>query len=206
MRNTIVDICLVSLLAFSSQTSAGQKVESRMKEISKRKAEVQKVISELRGSVFLDRSVNEFFDEMGLFDNQLYGRLHSKENYQDKVKELETDIDYLNTHLVNLKNNEDNGHFSPEGVRNQQVEIELLETMINTMQNELDVVQVKGLLEGGTELLGVMNFDKGGQLGPGTDSLGASVDKVEYYLKILEALEEEEKKLEKEKKTATPAK
>ena len=150
--------------------------------------------------------MNEFFDEMGLFDNQLYGRLHSKQSYQDKVKELETDIDYLNTHLVNLKNSEDNGHFSPEGVRNQQVEIELLETMINTMQNELDVVQVKGLLEGGTELLGVMNFDKGGQLCPGTDSLGASVDKVEYYLKILEALEEEEKKLEKEKKTATPAK
>jgi hypothetical protein len=198
MRNIVINICLVSLLAFSSKTSAGQEIEGRVKEISKRKAEVQKVLSELRGRVFLDRSVYEFFDEMGLFDNQLYGRLHSKENYQDKVKELETDIDYLNTHLVNLRNNQNNGQFGPDVERNQQAEINLLETMINTMHKELDLFQVKGLLEGGTELLGVLNFDKDEQLGRRTDSFSDPIDRIEYYLKVLEALEEEEKKLEKE--------
>ena len=206
MRNIIIGICLVALLVFSSQAIAGQKAENRMKEIAKRKAGVRKVLGELRGRVSLDRSVHEFFDEMGLFDNRLYGRLHSKENCRDRVKELKTNIDYFNMQLTELRDSQDNGQSSPSTEGGTGMGISQLESQINSMRGELGALQARSLLEGGTELLDASNYDKDEQFGRSMDSFSDPVDRIEHCLKILESLEEEEKKLEEKKKAATPAK
>ncbi len=205
MKNLIIGICLISFLAVNSQANGAERVEKRSVEIALRKAEVQKVLGEIRERISLHRSVNEFFDGMGLFDNHLYGRLRSKENYQEKANELKTDIDYMNTHLIDLRDKQGNGQFGPDPERNPEAEINHLETMINTMRNELDLFQAKSLLEGGTEMLDGSRLEKGESVGWLGSSLNSLLDRAEYYSKLLESLEEEQKKLEKEKKAVNPA-
>lgn len=206
MKNLIIDICLISLLVINSQANGADRVEKRSAEIALRKAEVQKVLGGIRERISLHLSVSEFFDEMGLFDNHLYGRLRSKENYQDNVNELKTNVDYLNTQLINLRNKPVDGHFGPDIERDPGAEINHLETMINTMRNELDLLQAKSLLEGGTEMLDGSRLEKGESVGWLGSSLNSLLDRAEYYSKLLESLEKEQKKLEKEKKAVTPAK
>lgn len=199
MKKTIINICLVSMLALVSQAGAGQKIASSKEGLSGRRVEVQKMLGEIREQVLLERSVHEFFNEMGLFDNQLYGRLHGRESYKGKADELKTNIDYLDNQLTSLKNSQDDGQFGPsdtEGSRSAQ--ISQLETTISTMRTELDLFQVMSLLEGGTEVIGGASLDKHGQFGPAPDSFTDPLEKLEYYLKLLESLEQEEKKAEKE--------
>ena len=203
MKNLIIDICLISFLAVNSQANGAERVERRSAEIAFRRAEVQKVLGEIRGRISLHRSVNEFFDEMGFFDSHLYGRLRSKENYQEKANELKTDIDYLNTHLIDLRDKQGNGQFGPGPERNPEAEINQLETMINTMRNELDLFQAKSLLEGGTEMLDGSRLEKSESVGWLGSSLNSLLDRAEYYSNMLESLEEEQKKLEK--KAVNPA-
>ncbi len=203
MKNLIIGICLVSLLAVNSQANGAERVEKRSAETALRRAEVQKVLGEIRGRISLHRSVNEFFDEMGLFESHLYGRLRSKENYQEKVNELKTNVDYLNTQLINLRNKPVDGHFGPGTGGDPGAEINQLETMINTMRNELDLFQAKSLLEGGTEMLDGSRLEKGVSVGWLGSSLNSLLDRAEYYSKLLESLEEEQKKLEK--KAVNPA-
>ena len=199
MKKIIIDICLVSILILVSQAGAEQKIASGKEGLSARKAEVQKVLGEIREQVLLERSVHEFFNEMGLFDDQLYGKIHGRESYKEKASELKSNIDYLDNQLTSLKNSQDNEQFGPsdtEGSRSAQ--ISQLETTIGTMRTELDLFQAMSLLEGGTEVIGGASLDKHGQFGPAPDSFTDPLEKLEYYLKLLESLEKEEKKAEKE--------
>lgn len=201
MKSIIIDICLSSLLALNLQASAGEKVESRMTEIAKKKAEVRKVLGEIRGRVLLDRSANEFFDEMGLFDNQLYGRLRSQ-NHESRMNEIKTNIETMNNQLqetlgrqTGITDGEEGTTFSNDETFSRQVQ--QLESQIDCLKGELGVLQAVSLLNGGTELLEGSNFDRDEQPGRVAVSFKSLSDSLEYYLKILESLEQEEKKLEK---------
>ncbi len=204
MKNLIIDICLISILAVNSQANGAERVEKRSAEIALRRAEVQKVLGEIRERISLHRSLNEFFDEMGLFDSHLYGRLRSKENYQEKVNDLKTNIDYLNRQLIIvLRNKQDDEGFGTGTGGDPGAEINQLETMINTMRNELDLFHAKRLLEGGTEMLDGSRLEKGEPVGWLGSSLNGLLDRAGYYSKLIESLEEEQKKLEK--KAVNPA-
>ncbi|MBN2289011.1 MAG: hypothetical protein JXQ83_06725, partial [Candidatus Glassbacteria bacterium] len=164
----LAEIYLLSVLWLPSLAAAPAATE-QLARIDSARARVKNTISELEERVALTRSAGEFVEELGLFDNRVYGRVAERRTLQDdKVNTLNVQIENKSNMLEALKNTEgtysggdkdlgildgDRGSQDPPPAVDQGNEtiVKQLEGEIADLNRELNQLILP--LEGGTELL-----------------------------------------------------
>ena len=204
LNSTLMKICLVSVLWLPLAVAAPAQSESeRQAEIDSARARVQRTISALEKQVALSRTLTEFVEEIGLFDNRIYGKVGGGSTLQtDKINELQSQIANKSSQLEMLKSTlEDDERTSGtlDGPGEMyDLMVEQLEQDIAGLSQELKQVQVP--LEGGTELLdGALLLN---EVLPPVEMLGEQAARraLENQRKLLEELDREQQKLLKQPK------
>ncbi len=204
LNSTLMKICLVSVLWLPLAVAAPAPAEpERQAEIDRTRARVERTISALEKQVALSRTLTEFVEEIGLFDNRIYGRIGGGSTLQkDKINELQSQISNKSSQLEMLKSTfgsdeRTSGTLDDPGEAFDLM-VEQLEQEIAGLSQELKQVQVP--LEGGTELLdGSLLLN---EALPPVEMLGeqAARQALEHQRKLLEELEREQQKLLKQRK------
>ena len=164
MRNPIIEISLISILILGTRVPAAETTGRKVVDLAREKARVERVLGGLRQRIDLGRSVNEFAEELSLFDNQLYGRVHAAGENQARVTELKSDLESMNKELDLMNSKSPDGYtdgsftvgentLQPQDDGTLKTRIGLLEDAITVVNRELDVLRENIQPEAGTELL-----------------------------------------------------
>ena len=207
MRFIMLSVYLSLTIAFCSEASPREDALSRLAGIAEKKAGAKQAVSRLEGQVRLTRSCEEFIEEVGLFDNRVYGKLDSRDR-QDKADELKSQIDEKNEWLEWMVNNipskdELGSWFSEERGQDPftdtyMLEIQRLESEISSLNGQFGILSLGVIFEGGTEVLdGSLWLGEGDRL-MGAEAAETVETRLDFYNDLLEKLEEEEKKVQKE--------
>ena len=192
MRNPIIEISLIAILILSTRVPAAENTGGKVIDLSREKARVERVLGGLRQRIALGRSVNEFAEELSLFDNQLYGRVHGAGENQARVTELKSDLESMNKELdrmnAKLPEGYTDGSFTggettlqPQDDGTLIARIGLLENAITVVDRELEILRENSLPEAGTELLDGAVWSAGDNLARDAASLEELVKIYEEY-------------------------
>jgi len=162
MYRAIVEISLVAILALGGRALGAQpqkQADAAAAEAGRNRLE--RVLERVRDRVELGRSLNEFADELSLFDNQLYGRLQNRETGRERMVVLKDQIRDANALLGQTRNRLESdvknlgGPLVPEEKEDPlvlQQEVDRLQGELGAMNRELSALQMTGLPAGGNEL------------------------------------------------------
>ncbi len=202
----LAEIYLVLILGLPVAAAAPSEA-GRPAEIERAKTRVKRTISLLEEQAALARTMGEFVEEIGLFDNRIYGRVAEKGTLQEaKINSLNSQIEAKNSQLEFLQSTagiERKFLGDQEGPgETYDLMIKQLEQEIADLCNELNQIMLPPL-EGGTELLdGSLLLN---EVLPPVEMLGEHTARraLELQRKQLEQLEREQQKLRK-KMNASP--
>ena len=201
----LAGICLVSILWLPAAAAAPSEAQ-RLAQIDSAKNRVERTISLLQEQVALARTMGEFVEEIGLFDNRIYGRVAEKGTLQEaEINSLNSQIEAKNSQLESLQST---AGIDRKVFGGQEGLGETYDLMVKQLEQEIadlfqQLIQIALPLEGGTELLDgsfLLN-----EVLPPVEMLGEQAARraLELQRRQLEQLEREEQKLRK--KVNTPA-
>ncbi len=209
IKSLPICLCLVFITAIPALASPREEKPSGMTELARRKAQVNKEISTLKGKIALRRSFGEFIEEVELFDNRIYGKAASR-GAEEKITRLETEIADKNARLEWLLNNYPTSPSELEkpGQRddnenpllgNQYVlEVNKLENEISTLEAQLGSTNTGKSFEYGTELMDGSPWQGDGERLKGLNAGMSDQERLESFQELLKKLEKEEKALNNE--------
>ena len=162
MHRIIIEISLVAVLMLSGNVfSAEAQKAGNAAPGSGDRVRLQAAVERVRARIELGRSLNEFADELSLFDNQLYGRLQNRDSGREQINELKAQIRDTNGLLGQTRNQLDaeDGKFggaiapdSPNDILLEQ-EARRLEGELAEMNRQLETLQLTELVSGSNALL-----------------------------------------------------
>jgi len=212
LKLPLAEIYLMLLITLPAAIAAPPEAD-KLAGIDSAAARVKRTISQLGEQITLSRKLTEFVEEIGLFDNRSYGRVAEKSTLQEtKVNSLNSQIEAKTDQLNSARNNLEpgappgkgiDGTFEGEGQEGVDMPGADYDLMVKQLEDEIDVLsrelaQILLPLEGGTELLdGSVLLN---EVLPPVEMLGehAARQALEQQRKLLERLEREREKLEKE--------
>ena len=201
----LAEIYLVLILGLPLASAAPSEA-GRPAEIDSAATRVKRTISLLEEQVNLARTMGEFVEEIGLFDNRIYGRVAEKGTLQEaKTNSLNSQIEAKNSQLEFLQSTagiERKFQEDQEGTgETYDLMVRQLEQEIADLYHELNQIMPPPL-EGGTELLdGSLLLN---EVLPPVEMLGeqTALRALELQRKLLEQLEREQQKLRKKMNTS----
>ena len=201
----LAGICLVSILWLPAAAAAPSEAQ-QLAQIDSAKTRVERTISLLEEQVALARTMGEFVEEIGLFDNRIYGRVAEKGTLQEaEINSLNSQIEAKNSQLESLQST---AGIDRKVFGGQEGSGETYDLMVKQLEQEIadlfqQLIQIALPLEGGTELLdGSLLLN---EVLPPVEMLGEQTARqaLELQRRQLEQLEREQQKLRK--KMSTPA-
>ena len=198
-------ICLVSILWLPAAAAAPSEAQ-QLAQIDSAKNRVERTISLLEEQVALSRTMGEFVEEIGLFDNRIYGRVAEKGTLQEaEINSLNSQIEAKNSQLESLQST---AGIDRKVFGDQEGSGETYDLMVKQLEQEIaglcqHLIQITLPLEGGTELLdGSLLLN---EVLPPVEMLDEQTAgrALELQRRQLEQLEREQQKLRK--KINTPA-
>jgi len=204
-----VCLCLLFITAIPALASPGEEMPSRMTELARRKEQVNKEISTLKGKIALSRSFGEFIEEVELFDNRIYGKAASH-GAEEKVTRLETEIANKNARLEWLLNNYTPpvSEFGQNGQRDNKeepllgdpyiLEVDKLENEISSLEAELVSTNAGMSYDCSTELMDGSLWQGDEERLQGLNAGMSYQERLESFKELLKKLEKEEKALNNE--------
>jgi len=200
----LAGICLVSILWLPAAAAPSE--AQQLAQIDSAKNRVERTISLLEEQVALSRTMGEFVEEIGLFDNRIYGRVAEKGTLQEaEINSLNSQIEAKNSQLESLQST---AGIDRKVFGDQEGSGETYDLMVKQLEQEIaglcqHLIQITLPLEGGTELLdGSLLLN---EVLPPVEMLDEQTAgrALELQRRQLEQLEREQQKLRK--KINTPA-
>ena len=200
----LAGICLVSILWLPAAAAPSE--AQQLAQIDSAKNRIERTISLLEEQVALSRTMGEFVEEIGLFDNRIYGRVAEKGTLQEaEINSLNSQIEAKNSQLESLQST---AGIDRKVFGDQEGSGETYDLMVKQLEQEIaglcqHLIQITLPLEGGTELLdGSLLLN---EVLPPVEMLDEQTAgrALELQRRQLEQLEREQQKLRK--KINTPA-